>query len=105
VVHVPGEPLLVEGFTRGRDGELIAESPSLLEAVASLQGRWVSPDPLAFSLRPDGGGDSDKEAALIASMPRHTSAVIGAIEVSDALVQKLRPAPRYRVRWMTKVVR
>ena len=26
----------------------------------------------------------------------------GAIEVSDAIVEKLRPAPRYRVRWMTK---
>ena len=105
VVHVPNEPLLVEGFALGKNGELVAEPPSLLEAIASLEGRWVTPDPLAFATRPNGGGDPAKEAALIAAMPRHTTAVIGAIEVGDALVQKLRPAARYRVRWMTKVVR
>jgi hypothetical protein len=102
VVRVPGEPLLVEGFARGRDGELVAESPSLIEAIGALEGRWVTPDPLAFSIRPNGGGDPDKEAALIAALPRHATAVVGAIEVGDALIQKLRPAPRYRVRWLTK---
>jgi hypothetical protein len=105
VVRVPGEPLLVEGFAIGRDKELVAEPPSLLEAIASLEGRWVTPDPLAFSIRPGGGGDPASEAALIAAMPRRTATVVGAIEVSDAIVEKLRPAPRYRVRWMTKVVR
>jgi hypothetical protein len=102
VVRVPGEPLLVEGFTLGKERELVAEPPSLLEAVASLEGRWVTPDPLAFATRPGGGGDPEKEAALIAAMPRRTSTVVGAIEVGDALVQKLRPAPRYRVRWLVK---
>jgi hypothetical protein len=102
VVRVPGAPLVVEGFARGKEGELVAEPPSLLEAVASLEGRWVTPDPLAFSTRPGGGGDPQNEAALIAAMPRRTTAVIGAIEVGDALIQKLRPAPRYRVRWLTK---
>jgi hypothetical protein len=102
VVRVPSEPLLFEGFTRSKEGELIAEPLSLLEAIASLEGRWVTPDPLAFSIRPGGGGDEEKEAALIAAMPRQTSAVIGEIEVADALVAKMRPAPRYRVRWITK---
>ena len=102
VVRVPSEPLLIEGFARGKDGELVAESPTLIEAIAALEGRWVTPDPLAFSIRPNGGGDPDKEAALIAAMPRHATAVVGAIEVGDALIQKLRPAPRYRVRWITK---
>ncbi|HEX3579358.1 MAG TPA: hypothetical protein VHY33_12410 [Thermoanaerobaculia bacterium] len=105
VVRVPAEPLLVEGFAVGKDHELIAEPPSLLEAIASLEGRWVTPDPLAFATRPEAGSDPASEAALIAAMPRHTSAVVGTIEVSDAIVQKLRPAPRYRVRWITKLVR
>lgn len=105
VVRVPGEPLLVEGFVIGKGGELVAEPPSLLEAVASLEGRWVTPDPLAFATRPGGGGDPEKEADLIAAMPRRATAVIGAIEVGDALVQKLRPASRYRVRWLTKASR
>jgi hypothetical protein len=102
VVRVPGEPLMVEGFTPSKEGELIAEPVSLLEAIASLEGRWVSPDPLAFSIRPGGGGDPDQEAALIAAKPRQTTSVAGAIEVADALVQKMRPAARYRVRWITK---
>jgi hypothetical protein len=105
VVHVPGEPLIVEGFAVGKDHDLIAEPPSLLEAVASLEGRWVTPDPLAFAMRPDAANDPASEAALIAAMPRRTSAVVGVIEVSDAIVQKLRPAPRYRVRWITKIAR
>ncbi len=105
VVHVPGEPLAVEGFAIGKDRDLIAEPPSLLEAVASLEGRWVTPDPLAFATRPDAGSDPASEAALIAAMPRRASAVVGAIEVSDAIVQKLRPAPRYRVRWIVRRVK
>jgi hypothetical protein len=104
VVHVPGEPLVVEGFAAGKDRELVAEPPSLLEAVASLEGRWVTPDPLAFSTRPEAGNDPESEAAIIAAMPRRTSAVVGTIEVGEAIVQKLRPAPRYRVRWITKPV-
>jgi hypothetical protein len=103
VVRVPGEPLIVEGFTRGKEGELIAEPLSLLQAIAALEGHWVTPDPLAFATRPDSGGDPASEAALIAAMPRRATAVVGEIEVGDALVEKLRPAPRYRVRWMTKV--
>ena len=105
VVHVPGEPLVVEGFAVGKDHELIAQPPSLLDAVASLEGRWVTPDPLAFATRPDAGNDPASEAALIAAIPRRTSVVVGAIEVSDAIVQKLRPAPRYRVRWIVKRVK
>jgi hypothetical protein len=105
VVRVPGEPLIVEGFKRGKEGELVAEPPSLLEAVASLEGRWVNPDPLAFAIRPDVSDEPVKEASLIAAMPRRTTAVVGEIEVGDALIEKLRPAPRYRVRWMTKVGR
>jgi hypothetical protein len=102
VVNVPGVPLVVEGFAVGKDRELIAEPPSLLEAVASLEGHWVTPDPLAFATRPDAGNDPASEATLIAALPRRTSVVVGAIEVSDAIVQKLRPAPRYRVRWIVK---
>lgn len=102
VVRIPGEPLIVEGFTPNKEKELIAEPLSLLQAIASLEGKWISPDPLAFSIRPGGGGDPDSEAAIIAAMPRQTASVVGEIEVADALVQKMRPASRYRARWIMK---
>ena len=100
VVNVPSEPLLVEGFTRQKDGTLIAETPSLLDAVASLEGRWVSPDPIAFALNGDTKGED--AAATIATQPRHAAAVIGATEVREALTKRMRPAPRYRVRFITR---
>ena len=101
VVRVPSEPLLVEGFTRGEKGKLLAETKHLLDAVASLEGKWISPDPLAFALRSDGKALMDL-APVLAAEPRHAESVIGAQEVAEALRQRLRPAERYRVRFMTR---
>lgn len=101
VVRVPAEPDIVEGFTREEKGRLVAQTHSLLDAVASLEGKWISPDPLAFAIRSDSKGLDDL-APVIAAQPRHAEAVIGEREVADALRERLRPAPRYRVRFLTK---
>ncbi len=101
VVRVPGEPLIVEGFTRGEKGKLVAETKSLLDAVASLEGKWISPDPLAFAIRSDSKGLEDL-APVLAAEPRRAETVIGEREVTDALRERLRPAARYRVRFMTR---
>lgn len=101
VVRVPGDPLLVEGFSRDRSGSLIVATKSLLEAIASLEGKWISPDPLAVALRSD-SEHLEEAAAEIAAQPRHAESVISANEVAEALTQKMRPAPRYRVRFSSK---
>jgi hypothetical protein len=101
VVRVPTEPLLVEGFTRGEGGKLVAQTKYLLDAVASLEGKWISPDPLAFAIRSDSKALDDL-APLIAAEPRRAEAVIGAREVAEALRERLRPAARYRVRFITR---
>src|SRR5436309_9713214 len=41
VVRVPTEPLIVEGFTREEKGRLVAHTMDLLDAVASLEGKWI----------------------------------------------------------------
>ena len=102
VVKVPNEPLLVEGFTREGDGKYVAQTKHLLDAVASLEGKWISPDPLAFALRSDSKGLEDL-APVIAAAPRRAEAVIGPREVADALRARLQPAERYRVRFTTHV--
>jgi len=104
VVRVPTEPLIVEGFTREEKGRLVAHTMSLLDAVASLEGKWISPDPLAFAIRSDSKGLEDL-APVIAAERRRAEAVIGEREVADALRERLQPATRYRVRFLTRASR
>jgi hypothetical protein len=101
VVRVPTEPLIVEGFTREEKGRLVAHTMNLLDAIASLEGKWISPDPLAFALRSDSKGLEDL-APVLAGQQRRAEAVIGEREVADALRERLQPAPRYRVRFITR---
>lgn len=97
-LRTPGEPLLVEGFERDHNGTLRIAPKTLLESVAALEGRWVSPDPLAVLLRSE-GGKNDDIAATLAAEPRHVEAAIQPDDVANALVDAMRPAPRYRVRF------
>jgi hypothetical protein len=102
-VFVPGEPLAVEGFERMREGGLVVKPVSVLEAVAALEGRWVSPDPLAVLLRAGDGAEAPRIfAESLAAEERRTDAVVGAEEVSRALVEAMKPAPRFRVRWIRR---
>ena len=75
--------------------------PDPFDAVASLEGKWISPDPLAFAIRSDSKGLEDL-APVLAAEPRRAEAVIGEREVTDALRERLRPAARYRVRFFTR---
>src|SRR5438105_11509326 len=54
-VKVPGEVLINESFTK-MDDVLAVKTPDAVGAVAALQGRWVTPDPLAVDM-----GNSDKK--------------------------------------------
>lgn len=101
VVRVPTDPLIVEGFRREEKGRLVAQTKNLLDAVASLEGKWISPDPLAFAIRSDEKGMKDL-APVLAGEPRRAAAVIGVREVAEALRERLQPAPRYRVRFITR---
>src|ERR1044071_1423486 len=46
VVRVPRDPISSEGFAKGSK-ELVIEPVDLLSAVAGLEGKWISPDPIA----------------------------------------------------------
>ncbi len=100
-VRVPSEPLAVEGFERKKDGALVAETATPLEAILNLEGRWVSPDPFAELMRAEGLGARDL-AARVAAKPRQAAPVVIASEISRQIIKGIQPAPRYRVRWITK---
>lgn len=102
-VVLPSATLTVEGFTKEHDGSLRIEFPEVLDAVTSLEGRWISPDPLGVALAAGGAKQSPEQlAALVADQPRHAEAVVSADDITAALIEKMQPAPRYRVRWVTR---
>jgi hypothetical protein len=103
-VKVPGEILINESFTK-MDDMLAVKTPNALEAVAALQGRWVTPDPLAVALNSEEKRAPAEAAAAIDMLPRRADAVVSASEIAQAMMEKMRPAPRYRVRWLTKASR
>lgn len=97
-VRVPTQPLVIEGFERQGD-DLVIRPRTLFDAMGELEGRWLSPDPLAMSLRID---KVDEVLAAMKVAPRHTEAVIGTEELIATLHEKMRLKSRYRVRFVTR---
>lgn len=97
-VRVPTQPLAVEGFEREGD-DLVLRPRTLLDALGELEGRWLSPDPLAMSLRIE---KIDEVLAAMKAAPRHAEAVVGTEELIATLREKMKPKSRYRVRFVTR---
>lgn len=92
-IRTPGEIIDAKGFeVEGRDA--VVEPINILKAIASLEGRWVSPDPLALLFR-----DEEIVVEDIAAMPRKSSAVVTASEIESALRERMKRASAYSVRW------
>ncbi len=104
-VRVPGEPLVVEGFQRLESGMLRASTDKPEEVLQHLEGRWVSPDLFAALERRGKDLTTRQFAAELAKEPRHAAPVVVASDIVEAVVAGMQPAPRYRVRWATKIAR
>ena len=97
-VTLPGPPLEVEGFERKEGGELAVRGVSLWDALQSLEGRWISPDPVLVYVKSRGQEDSfDLESFL--AQPRRAEPAPTAKEVRQALEIQLTPEPFYRLTW------
>jgi hypothetical protein len=97
-IVVSGTILEREGFPGELSAPLLIPERSLWSALARLEGRWFSPDPLVQAWRADVSGkllDSSKFAAL----PRRVAPPPTAADVKRAIEAELRPPPVYRVRW------
>ncbi|HEY6843404.1 MAG TPA: hypothetical protein VI391_04495 [Thermoanaerobaculia bacterium] len=99
-VFVAGDIVGSEGFTRMPDRGVAVKVPTALEAIAMLEGRWITPDPLAAILNAPRDTKDEDVAAALASAPRHTEPVVTPSEIGEALVAKMKPASVYRVRWI-----
>ena len=99
-IRVPGEVLAVEGFEKSGDGAYRFVAPKLLDAVASLEGHWLSPDPLALKIRAERVKDTPPpDIEAVAAMPRRVAPVITPSEIASAVTERLKPLSTFRVRW------
>ena len=101
-VHVPGEITALEGFTKSDADHVLIPRPDLLHAVAGLEGRWVSPDPVAAALRTEAEKKEDVDVAALIAAPRKSTPIVRASDVAAALTEQMRPPSRYRVRWVER---
>lgn len=92
-VRVPGEVLAKEGFDKAAR-DLVIEPVDLLETIGKLEGRWISPDPLALLLR-----EKAPTAAELARMPRRAEVVTHPGDITKALRELLARPRAYVVRW------
>jgi hypothetical protein len=102
-IHTPGEIAAMEGFVK-RDAEHVAiPRPSLLDALASLEGKWITPDPFAAAMRAEREEKKDDiDFTALAVAPRKSLPVVASSEIAAALMNAMRPAARYRVRWVER---
>ncbi|HKR67078.1 MAG TPA: hypothetical protein VJZ00_25350, partial [Thermoanaerobaculia bacterium] len=91
-VSVPGDVIAIEGFKSSK--ELVIEPVNLYASIAGLEGKWISPDPLAAALR-----EQIPTAEELASMPRRSTAFVPASNVADAIREQLVRPKSYVIRW------
>jgi len=92
-----------ENFQR-RAGDVVAiPHAGLLDAARSLEGKWLSPDPLAMLLRSEEEKFEMPKPHELALMKRKWSADVSAEDIQAALVDAVKPAADYRVRWAERV--
>jgi hypothetical protein len=93
-IRVPSDITDAKGFeVKGHDA--VAEPIDIVAAIASLEGQWISPDPLALLLR----DDKDVTAEKIAAMPRRSTSVVTPSAIESALRERMQRATAYSVRW------
>jgi hypothetical protein len=89
-ISVPGDVLSKDGF----DKELVIEPVDLYDVITSLEGKWISPDPLAELLR-----DKRSTATELARNGFKSTKVVHASELADAMREKMERPKMYVVRW------
>lgn len=101
-VRLPGPATEVEGFVAAQDGRLVAPAVSLWASLRSLEGRYLSPDPMLAIVAHDRAGKEEPfDLDGFVARPRRLQAPPSAMEIAAALRRALAPAPLYRVRWST----
>lgn len=98
VIRAPHAVRAFENFAKRGDDTVYIHRSGLLDAIKALDGKWLSPDPLAMLLRADEEHAEMPASRDLAAMPRKGSHV-EAREIEEAVVSAITPKSVYRVRW------
>jgi len=101
-LKLPAPPLEVEGFQRGAEGALTVRSLGLWETLRSLEGKWISPDPLLAFVDGSRGKNQEVDLDAFLQKPRKVTPahlLPSAQEIRLGVEGRLRPEPLYRVAW------
>lgn len=78
-----------------REKDLVIEPVDLFQEITSLEGKWISPDPLAALLK----AEEMPSAADLAAMPRKSASVVDASEIERTIREQLARPKTYTYRW------
>ena len=81
-------------FRVPREKDLVIEPIDLFSAIAALEGKWISPDPLAALLK-----EEVPSPAELAEMERKSSSVVDAGDITRAIREQLVRPRSYVLRW------
>lgn len=99
-VHTPRDIVQLEHFEKRATDLAVIHRDGILDAMSAVEGRWLSPDPLAILLHAGQTDDARLPSpAAVAALPRRSTPSVSASDVEKAVIDELRPATVYRVRW------
>lgn len=103
-VKLPGPALKIEGFEGGKGDVLEVAGLGLWEALRSLEGRWLAPDPVLYYVATSRQGDKAKaDLDAFVQKPRRVDPRLpSAEELREAIEERLQPAPVYRATWQVR---
>lgn len=90
-IEVPKDVLAKQGF----EEKLVIEPVNLLEALSSLEGRWITPDPFVALAR----DEPRPTSVTFQQRPRRSAVDVRASEIRDAVRERLARPVTYSVRW------
>jgi hypothetical protein len=99
LIHTPHAIAAVENLERRADDTVAVHRAGILDAVRSLEGQWVSPDPLALVVRADEENRDIPTPRELAAMPRKWTPMVSATDIEHAITTALTPPAAYKVRW------
>jgi hypothetical protein len=100
-IALPSKVIEREGFESITDHTVRVPHLTFWDALPAMRERWIAPDPLPARVEAsrDRASDGKLDLRAFLALERHVTAVPSPSEVKAALLERLKPRARYRVRW------